>query len=347
MLNIKVLPANGGDSLLISFGKENDVKNILIDGGIGATYKKTIKKQIEIIKDVGQQIDLLVVTHSHEDHINGIIKFIEDDKNNDCIKKVWFNSGVHFNKEKVKLLKQDDGTTDISLRKIKYLEDKLIEMKFIGQNIWNDELIKQGDTLTLGDSRLTVLSPNNHGIEKLKTLTAEIRDTNITSSKEYDFGTKLSDFDLDNFVEDDSIENATSISFLFEYEGKRILLLADTLPFYVVDGLRLTKVLEKSNRIDYVKLSHHASKGNTSNELLEMIECDNYIVSTSGKNSHKLPNKETFARIVQHHKSINLYFNYKNEKTQAIFENDLLETDSYKINLVYVEDYEYKIEVIK
>ena len=42
-LNIKVLPANGGDSLLVSFAEENNIKNILIDGGIGATYKKSMK----------------------------------------------------------------------------------------------------------------------------------------------------------------------------------------------------------------------------------------------------------------------------------------------------------------
>ena len=43
MLTLKVLPANGGDCLLVSFGKEKSIKNILIDGGIGTTYKKTLK----------------------------------------------------------------------------------------------------------------------------------------------------------------------------------------------------------------------------------------------------------------------------------------------------------------
>ena len=346
MLKIKVLPANGGDCLLVSFGKENSIKNILIDGGIGNTYKKTLKAEIEKIKKAEQSIDLLVVTHSHEDHINGIIKFIEDDKNSDCIKKVWFNSGVHFDREKVKLLKQESDNRDISVRKIKYLEDKLIEMSFMGKGIWNDELIIQGDIEKVGEATLTVLSPSNDGIERLKTLTAEIKGTNIAGN-EYDYSTKLADFQLDDFVEDDSIENATSISFLFEYNGKQILFLADTLPSVVVEGLKLTRVLEESNKIDYLKLSHHASKGNLNNELLEMIECENYIVSTFGKSSNKLPNKETFARIVQYHKSINLYFNYKNEKIESIFEDDVLETDEYSIELVYVEENSYEIGILK
>lgn len=49
MLKIKVLPAGCGDCLLVSFGQCNDIKNILIDSGIGATYKK-FKPEIELIK---------------------------------------------------------------------------------------------------------------------------------------------------------------------------------------------------------------------------------------------------------------------------------------------------------
>ena len=214
----------------------------------------------------------------------------------------------------------------------------------MGRNIWNDELVMQGHTEKIAEAMLIVLSPNSNGIEKLKTLTAEIRNTDI-AAEDYDYDRKLVDFKLNDFVEDDSVENATSISFLFEYEGKRILFLADTAPSVVVEGLRVTKVLEKNKKIDYVKLSHHASKGNMSNELLDMIESNNYIVSTFGKSSNKLPNKETFARIVQYHKSINLYFNYKNEKIESIFEDDVLETDDYKIELIYVEDNNYEIEV--
>ena len=58
MLGIKVLPANCGDK----------------------------------IKDNNQKIDLLIVTHTDDDHIKGIIKFIEDDTLNNYIQEVWFNS---------------------------------------------------------------------------------------------------------------------------------------------------------------------------------------------------------------------------------------------------------------
>ena len=344
MLKIKVLPAGCGDCILISFGEEKDIKNILIDGGLGNVYPRILKKEIERIKLAEQHIDLLVITHSHTDHINGIIKFIEDDENNDCIKKVWFNSGVHFDREKVEMLTQHSGL-NISATRIKYLEDKLVGMKFMQKNIWNNKLIKQGYVEKLYNATLTVLSPDNQGLDKLKTFTKEHRNTNIAGNLDYDFSTKIADFKLDEFIEDKSIENSTSISFMFEYDDKKILLLGDSFPRTVVDGLIKTKVLDENKHIDYVKLSHHASKGNLNDDLLEYIDCSNYIVSTNGNCTSKLPNKETFARIVKHFHFTNLFFNYENPILDKIFENDKLETDDYKINIVSLPKQNYEIEL--
>ena len=344
MLKIKVLPAGCGDCILISFGEKKEIKNILIDGGFGNIYPLFLKKEIERIKLAKQHIDLLVITHSHTDHINGIIKFIEDDENNDCIKKVWFNSGVHFDREKVEMLTQHSGL-NISAPKIKYLEDKLLGMKFMEKNIWNSELIKQGHVEKFHNATLTVLSPDNEGLEKLKIFTKEHRDTNIARNLDYDFSTKIANFELDEFIEDKSVENNTSISFMFEYDKKKILLLGDSFPRTVVDGLIKTKVLEEDNHVDYVKLSHHASRGNLNNELLECIGCSNYIISTHGDCTSKLPNKETFARIVQHFDSVNLFFNYENSILDKIFENDKLKTDDYEINIVPLPKQDYEIEL--
>jgi beta-lactamase superfamily II metal-dependent hydrolase len=344
MLKIKVLPAGCGDCILISFGEEKDIKNILIDGGLGNIYPRILQQEIKDIKLAEQHIDLLVITHSHTDHINGIIKFIEDDENNDCIKKVWFNSGVHFDREKVEMLTQYSGL-NISAPRIKYLEDELLGMKFMEKNIWNSELIKQGHVEKLHNATLTVLSPDNEGLDKLKIFTKEHRSTNIARNLDYDFSTKIADFKLDEFIEDKSIENSTSISFMFEYDKKKILLLGDSFPRTVVDGLIQTKILDKDNTVDYVKLSHHASRGNLNDDLLEYIYCSNYIVSTHGDCTSKLPNKETFARIVKHFDSINLFFNYENSILDKIFEKDKLVTDDYKINIVYLPKQNYEIEL--
>ena len=50
-------------------------------------------------------------------------------------------------------------------------------------------------------------------------------------------------------------------------------------------------------------LPHHGSKGNTSNELLELVRCDKYIVTADGDNIYNLPNKETLVRAIIYNRS--------------------------------------------
>jgi|GEM_PF-5617640 len=66
-MKINFLKAFNGDSIWISF-LENDIpRNILIDGGIGDTYKSTTNtkgelfKTIQQIQEDGQFIDLLIL----------------------------------------------------------------------------------------------------------------------------------------------------------------------------------------------------------------------------------------------------------------------------------------------
>ena len=59
MLSIKLFPAEYGDCIMLSIGKENQY-NILIDGGLSKTYQKHIKSEIQHIKEKRQKIGLLV-----------------------------------------------------------------------------------------------------------------------------------------------------------------------------------------------------------------------------------------------------------------------------------------------
>ena len=122
MLQIKVLPANCGDCIIVSFDDGDKIKNILIDGGAGTVYDDILKDEIKKIKNLEQKIDLLIVTHTDIDHIGGIIKFIEDDSLNDCIEEVWFNSWTNFGGKAVKLSHQGK---EISPKSARTLENKL------------------------------------------------------------------------------------------------------------------------------------------------------------------------------------------------------------------------------
>ena len=76
MLHIKLFPAEYGDCIILSIGKESQY-NILIDGGLSKTYHKYIKAEIQHIKELGQKIGLMVCTHMDNDHICGLIQVLK------------------------------------------------------------------------------------------------------------------------------------------------------------------------------------------------------------------------------------------------------------------------------
>lgn len=94
-LNLTVFPANNGDSFLIET-KGGTV--ILIDGGYVSTYKEYIKPKLLGLSKANKNLSLLIVTHIDGDHISGVIKFIEENKQNEIIKieHIWHNSYFHL-----------------------------------------------------------------------------------------------------------------------------------------------------------------------------------------------------------------------------------------------------------
>ena len=93
-------------------------------------------------------------------------------------------------------------------------------------------------------------------------------------------------------------------------------MLADSRPEIIVQSLRDIGVNEKDPLVvDYVKVSHHGSLNNTSQELLGLIKSNNYLISTNGGTAdHKHPSRETISRIVynsnRNDEVLNIFFNY-------------------------------------
>ncbi|WMJ81439.1 hypothetical protein RBU49_04070 [Clostridium sp. MB40-C1] len=95
---VNIYPARSGDACLVRFPNK---KNIVIDMGFKDTYRDYIKEDFETINKDGEIINLLVITHIDEDHIEGAIEFIkenlfsEDSKIVD-IDEIWHNSYRHL-----------------------------------------------------------------------------------------------------------------------------------------------------------------------------------------------------------------------------------------------------------
>ena len=160
MLNIKVLKALNGDSIIISYGDDR-LHYILVDGGRGKLCFHQLCKFIDEIKEKKGKIDLLVLTHIDSDHIDGILRlFSNQDFDFSIIEQMWFNFGERlFNSlqidglyKKINLYERD---TKISWRQGEDLEEILQRTGIIRKL----PIVSPGCHF-VGGAKLTVLSPS-------------------------------------------------------------------------------------------------------------------------------------------------------------------------------------------
>jgi len=336
----RILQAHHGDSILISCEFDDQPRNVLIDGGPPKTFKYqhaegSLKKTLRAIKANNQKIDLLILTHVDDDHIGGLLAgFKNKGLLEELTQEVWFNSGkLIFNSFNEPL----DETNLVTLEpkagnKTSITQGIKLEEHLEKLEIWDHPLIKSGDILEKFGITFKVLSPSTEKLSKLLVKWEREHPETITSSGETDYSLSFSELlDNDKFNEDQSIHNGSSIAFILETQQKSILFLGDAHPSVVIDSLtKLGYSVDNPLNIDYMKISHHGSKANTNSELLELITCKNFIISTNGL-SHKLPNKKTLARIVQHFPTANLMFNYPHLIKQ-IFTPDELHMATFSVS---------------
>lgn len=331
-----VLQAAHGDSILIQGELDGHLRNILIDGGPAETYQYgvfsgALQEVLLEIQDNNQRIDLLILTHVDDDHIDGLLSGFD---NNELLAqltdKVWFNSGKlifeHFNRtpDASNLVYLEGNNTIIGEERPSSISQGVdFESLISGKGIWHQELIIAGQTITEFGIKFTILSPTENKLEKLLTVWKRKVPESLNSSDKGDYHKKFNTLLVDDkFKEDTSPSNGSSIAFIFEYNGKRLLMLGDAHNSVIVESLKnLGYSAENPIKINYVKLAHHGSKKNTSEALLNMIDCNNFIFS-SNTEIHRLPNKTTIARLAKVKPQARLLFNYPNIIKDIIFFND-------------------------
>ena len=346
-MKIKILQANNGDAILINFYQNSVWRNILIDGGTSKTYRHKngkgklvdgdLKNEIDNIEKLGQYIDLLILTHIDDDHVGGLLNWIDSNTNfHLLVKKVWFNSGRTISK----YLDQKETLTEeliVYPKEDKYTSVKqgiTFENYIDSLGIWEKEIIVSGMEKNLYDLNFKILSPSVRDLEKLSKKWGSKQYEKYTSS-DNDYSKPLSDLMNDEeFQEDNEVNNGSSISFILTYKDKNILFLADAHPSRIIESLKKLNIKEESPLIaEFVKVSHHGSKKNTNFELLNLINSKNFVISSNGS-IHNLPDKLCLARIINSKPGVNLYFNYP-EKVEEIF--TMKDLNDFKINISSLE----------
>ncbi|PKP06636.1 MAG: hypothetical protein CVU10_03495 [Bacteroidetes bacterium HGW-Bacteroidetes-5] len=339
---LKILPVFQGDSIVVNC--IDDDFSILVDTGTKRAYSKGILKSEIAKKD---KFDLLVLTHTDEDHIGGLIKYLDDKKRKQNVfTKIWFNNGEEINSNLAQpstqipeILLDDPDNLELSVSQGISLEKNL---KNIGLS--SNELIKAGKIFNFGNVKITILSPDVSDLDNFLVEWNLETEKQLQMSKASDFDKPINELLKIKYTENGTLANKTSIAFILNYDKKSIMLMGDAYPSVIEANLRKLGYNETNKcKLNSVKVSHHGSTYGISPSLLEIIDCKDFIISTNGSNG--LPFKECLARIVAHRKEkVFLHFNYKNEITQNIFSQQ--DFSDYNFELKYLtEENNYTIKL--
>ncbi|WP_147271037.1 ComEC/Rec2 family competence protein [Leclercia sp. W6] len=305
-MRIGILKAGKGDSILLSW----EGNHMLIDSGIPSTLRKSRNSCLPPIKD----IEFYLLTHIDYDHIGGFLNILSKAQRKDLHPDLVLYGNT------LELIRYKDND------EVGFHHGSSLSKLISSLNIKNKALC-EGDTLFIRNVKITVLSPTLEHIKALRDKWIAVEKE--LHKKEYsdDYVSivrKKTKIDI-NVLPLDSVKdpindilNSSSIACLIEYKRKKMLMLGDAHPEVVSQKLKevlKNRKIEKLN-IDLVKISHHGSKHNTTWELLSLINCNRFIISTDGSRPYNHPNIETIIKIIINaikagfHK-LYLYFNYQ------------------------------------
>jgi beta-lactamase superfamily II metal-dependent hydrolase len=335
--NLLSFPASNGDCLVVEYGKSRRIRRILIDGGTAGTYRG-LNKYLEGLPEEERTFELLVITHIDADHIAGALNLLEDTERPVKFRDIWFNgwNELQYPHELA------------GARQGERVSDGIVNQRLPWNKAFKSKACVVGgqgpDPVTLSEGmKVRLLSPT---VEELHALIPEwerqckkagitpgvaTRRMLVPESLEV-----LGPLDIDaladaSFKEDGSPSNGTSIAFLMEFGGKRILLAGDAHPSVLINGLSRLHGRKKVS-LDLFKVPHHGSKNNVDAKLVKKLSCDTYLFSTNGA-YHKHPDREGVARVIKYGgKGVRLAFNYRTEYTSIWDDPLLMEAHEYSVS---------------
>ena len=270
MAQLKILPAGYGDALLLRWTNENYSFNMLMDGGIQNIFKKVLNTEVAEISARREALDLVVTSHIDFDHITGIldlaIEMEEEQLKRGIVKQWWFNSGrliaqyfdLPAKDKEIPIVEKKKGkNSQISLKQGVTFEQILDKL-----GNWHDYLITNDQApFILGGAKFYILSPTREALGKFgKYWEKYLKQAKNAQSKRLidDYDKSIKALEDVKYRRDSSGVNRSSIAFLWEFEEKRILFLADAVPEIYIPALK--KLMSDENvqklKVDYIILNY-------------------------------------------------------------------------------------------
>jgi hypothetical protein len=328
IFSLDVRRARKGDCLILHYGTKAEPGLVLIDGGPSQVYKPQLKPRLAQIRNArglgsndALPVDLLMVSHIDDDHINGMLELTKE------------------------LIAAKDAQQPLPLRILSFWHNTFDDIigndpskltSAVTASFGAASLSGDPDTEGLDPSAARVLASVDQGFrlrDDARKLTLRINPQfggklimAAKGSKAIDLGKglkmtvagpmkaelaalqKTHDAFLKKRAEkekealaaftDTSVPNLSSLVLIAEAGKKRVLLTGDARGDKILEGLELIGALKKnaSMHVDILKMPHHGSDRNMDRVFFDRITADHYVFSGDGE--HGNPERETFEMLL-------------------------------------------------
>lgn len=324
MIEVHFLPADGGDFLWIRWKGENRWGNLLIDSGFSSCVRD-YKSVMDYIRNAGEVVDAVVLTHIDDDHIMGFLTWLLQSRELPTIQRIFFNTGRVIS-QKLGIPFSGNWPEDsveavptsaqygvgTAVRILDALEDRGLYPALQGCVVSSPDPIhlEQG-------AEMRFISPSPSALSRF----AQMWDRRLSGMHHRGvaaYGTTgtytcdLLSLMGQPYQQDRSVTNGASLAFLFKFKGERLAFLGDAWSEECVSGLNAagwssTRPYEAT----LVKLSHHGSPRNLSPELVQTLRSSCFLMSTKPCDSRILPSQKklTIARLLSEGRPITIIQN--------------------------------------
>jgi hypothetical protein len=348
MLKLEILAAGQGDGILLHHGTDAAPLRMLIDGGAGGTWKRALQPRLKAlgagapgaaINLVNRlALELIMVSHLDDDHINGILAMLrnevslDDDQQPMTIRagSLWVNvfdelaaadaadagtaaaasdlgSGIALGAQ------AESQAVIASIPQGRDLRDVARRLDIPLNAPFKSGLVLAGqapDPVPFGDITLQVLGPSQARLDDLrKKWNAYLKAHKAKDEKAIAKSAA--------FV-DKSVFNLSSIVALVRQGARTILLTGDARGDDILDGLDEAGLLHNGKiHLDCLKVPHHGSANNATEGFFRSVTASNYVICSDGTDDNPDDEMLQMLQTARSGATYHIWFSYRQPRLEA------------------------------